>query len=376
MGEVYQAADTTLGRQVAVKILTTCTSGEDLINQSLIKRFQREVAVCAPLTHPNVVQVTDMDLTPEGLPFYVMEYLQGQTLGQVMEQEGPLDLERVLRILIQVCEGLKGAHHNGVVHRDLKPDNVFLIPGVLGEWVKILDFGIAKVIREDRPDQTQLTGMGYFVGTYRYASPEQCLEGMPIDQRTDIYSLGAVMYEMISGTNPFGITDDSARSTYRWLESHVRVKPYPLRQHPDCRGVPPLLEQAVMRCLEKVAEDRFPSIDELEQCLKQILYDIAPPTSPLIDRVRRMPSPPAAAPPQPRLTSTPHMSAPSSEPSTPHEKTNVVESRSQRRFPGILILLGIGGCLTLALWLRDRFWPQPQPDPPPATESSLSAPDP
>lgn len=269
MGDVYQATDTLLSKQVAVKIMTAVTSDEETRHQ-LIRRFSREIAVSAPLTSPNIVQVSDSGLTPEGYPYYVMEYLQGKTLGQVLRQEGYLSVERAMRIMIQVCTGLAIAHQNGIIHRDLKPDNIFLIPGSLGELIKILDFGIAKVVRA-QGDITQLTAMGFFVGTFRYAAPEQCLDEGDIDQRADIYSLGVLFYELLSGTNPFGITQESGNNTYRWLDSHIRVEAIPLRVHRHCQSLPPALESLIMRCLKKSPEDRFNSVEEIEQELRNML---------------------------------------------------------------------------------------------------------
>jgi serine/threonine protein kinase len=269
MGDVYRATDTQLSKQVAVKIMTAVTSDEET-RQQLIRRFRREIAVLAPLTSPNIVQVSDSGLTPQGYPYYVMEYLQGQTLGQVLRREGCLSVERALRIMIQICTGLAVAHKNGVIHRDLKPDNIFLLPGPLGEFVKILDFGIAKIIRAEG-DITHLTAMGFFVGTFRYAAPEQCLDEGEIDQRADIYSLGVLFYEMLSGTNPFGITQDSGNNTYRWLDSHIRVEAIPLRTQPNCQSLPPALEAIIMRCLKKSPEERFASVEEIEKELRNIL---------------------------------------------------------------------------------------------------------
>ncbi|MGL4621273.1 MAG: serine/threonine-protein kinase, partial [Chroococcidiopsis sp.] len=193
MGDVFLAMDTLLGKQVALKLLkdTLVTSLD------LKKRFEREVAVSAALKSDHIVEVSDYGVTAEGFPFYVMEYLRGQSLGQLLRQQRQLSVERTVNIITQVCDGLALAHegvtlwrekatikeHIQVVHRDLKPDNIFLVPTVLGELVKILDFGIAK-IREDRVEYTQLTNM--FLGTFHYAAPEQIEVEKDIDGRADI----------------------------------------------------------------------------------------------------------------------------------------------------------------------------------------------
>lgn len=272
MGEVYLALDTHLNKQVAVKVMTA-NSSVDM--QGLIKRFQREIAVSAKLTSPNVVQITDFGTTEAegGNPFYVMEYLQGQTLGQLLTERSKLPLSQCLRIAIQVCSGLAEAHDHGVAHRDLKPDNIFLVPSTLGELVKILDFGIAKIVNhsEDEKKLTNLTVEGTFLGTLRYASPEQCgLYKVSVDQRTDIYSLGIILYEMLTGSNPFNIEIHSQKSNIRWLDAHVRTEPIPLRHQPGAANLPPELETIVMQCLSKYPEQRFGSIRELEQALQQV----------------------------------------------------------------------------------------------------------
>jgi serine/threonine protein kinase len=273
MGEVYLALDTLLNKQVAVKVMSTSSSVD---KQSLLKRFQREIAISAKLTSPNVVQITDFGTTEEegGKPFYVMEYLQGQTLGQLLANKGKLHWSQCLRIAIQVCSGLSEAHDQGVAHRDLKPDNIFLVPSTLGELVKILDFGIAKIVddSEDGTKLTRLTVEGTFIGTLRYASPEQCgFYRVSVDQRTDIYSLGVILYEMLTGSNPFNIQIESPKSrNLQWLDAHLRTEPIPLLNQPGGADLPPELEPIVMRCLNKNPEDRFSSIRELEQALQAI----------------------------------------------------------------------------------------------------------
>ncbi|WP_013321103.1 CHASE2 domain-containing serine/threonine-protein kinase [Gloeothece verrucosa] len=274
MGQVYLASDTRLGdRPVAIKVMTTYSSSD---NDNLIRRFQREAEFMAAFSSMNIVKINDFGLTPEaspfkGAPFYVMEYLQGTTLTQRLETVGKLSIQQAIPIIRQICAGLKEAHQMGIAHRDLKPDNIYLIPHTaLGEIVKILDFGIAKIVRDDtNPQITRtLTAMGAFIGTYRYASPEQCLGDARINHKTDIYSLGVLMYEMLSGTNPYNIQGHQNTQGY-WISSHISKKPQPLRSQPGCENISPEIEAVVMKCLEKSAEDRFANVDELEKALQQ-----------------------------------------------------------------------------------------------------------
>ncbi|GAA6619790.1 serine/threonine protein kinase [Scytonema sp. NUACC26] len=276
MGDVFLAMDTLLGRQVALKLLKdTLVASEDLR-----KRFEREVAVSAALKSNHIVEVCDYGVTSEGYPFYVMEYLRGETLGQLLRQQQSLSVERTVSIIAQVCEGLHLAHEGvilwrdfatssesvKVVHRDLKPDNIFLVPTALGELVKILDFGIAK-IRKDSVESTELTSA--FIGTSHYAAPEQLEGDKDIDGRADIYSLGMILYEILSGTDPFGLglyTNNISRLS--WAFAHTSKQPVPLRSQPNCEQLSPELEAVVMRCLQKEPNERFASVEELKQSLQ------------------------------------------------------------------------------------------------------------
>ncbi|MBD2057715.1 serine/threonine protein kinase [Oculatella sp. FACHB-28] len=276
MGDVFLATDSLLGQHVALKVLN-----ERLVVGELRKRFEREVAVIAALQSDHIVQVMDYGVTAEGNPFYVMEYLHGQTLGQLLRQEKRLSVPRTVSIIHQVCSGLFLAHQGvqlrqevgvervKVVHRDLKPDNIFLVTTTLGEWVKILDFGIAK-IRSDRSEQTHVTEM--FLGTFRYAAPEQHGMEENLDERADIYSLGIILYEMLSGSDPYSF-DPESKTQHRltgveWAVAHLTKSPLPLRQQSGCDDISPAVEAVVMKCLEKAPADRFASVMELNQALR------------------------------------------------------------------------------------------------------------
>ena len=275
MSKVYIALDTKLSnRKVAIKIMTSYASAN---NQHLIKRFTREVESLCVLNHPNIIQITDFGVTPQekpfsGDPFYVMEYFMGQTLQRLLDQDDKLNPDLALKIGLKICYGLKNAHQEGIIHRDLKPDNIFLVSGsTVGEVVKIIDFGIAKKIEEESDSNTtSLTMVNTFIGTYRYASPEQC-NGATIDSRTDIYSLGMVLYEMLSGNNPYNLKDSSDTKNADWSVAHRREKAISLREQPGCENISVELDNVVMKCLEKTPQNRFQNIEDLEQALSNCL---------------------------------------------------------------------------------------------------------
>ena len=274
MGDVFLATDTLLGQQVALKMLKDKLLEEPEVRQ----RFEREALLCAAIQGEHVVQVNDYGLTDEGYPFFVMEYLRGQTLGDLLQKERHLSIERTVKIVSQICDGLFKAHsgvvlsHEGtksdesiyLVHRDLKPENIFLVSTSLGELVKILDFGIAKVVSKE----IQSTNTGLFMGTFQYAAPEQIEGRKDLDLRADIYSLGMIIYEMLCGTDPFGCLTDG-RGGANWLRAHISDPPRSLRSQPNGEHIPDLLEAVVLRCLSKSPSDRFASVVDLYQALQQ-----------------------------------------------------------------------------------------------------------
>ncbi len=279
MGEVFLATDTRVGQQVALKLLKDTL----VASQEMRKRFEREVAVCAALQSDHIVKISDCGVTPEGFPFYVMEYLRGQTLRQLLLREKRLSVERTVKIMAQVCKGLQLAHqgvtlqreggktteHIQVIHRDLKPDNIFLVPTDLGEWVKVLDFGVAK-IRSESSENSNITNItSTFIGTFRYAPPEQIQSDQNLDARGDIYSLGIILYEMLSAADPFGISIKGSHiSEASWVLAHAYEPPKPLRSQPGCEHLPIQLEAVVMKCLHKNPANRFATVKELNQALQ------------------------------------------------------------------------------------------------------------
>ncbi len=274
MGDVFLAVDTLLGQEVAIKMLK-----ERLVSTAdLRRRFEREVLLCAAIKSDNVVQVKDYGVTTDGYPFYVMEYLKGQTLGQLLRQEKRLSRARSAYIIHQICNGLQLAHegvimwHDGnadtervqVIHRDLKPENIFLVSTSLGELVKILDFGIAKIAS----NHLAATNTGLFMGTFQYASPEQLEVRKDLNERADIYSLGVILYEMLSGSDPFDCSSREDVNGLCWVRAHISEQPKPLRLQPGCEQLPEQLEAAVMRCLHKSPRDRFASVHELDMAIQ------------------------------------------------------------------------------------------------------------
>lgn len=277
MGFVYLAIDTKLNnQQVAIKVLRDSLAGMGEMHE----RFKREVDLCAALNSPNVVRINDRGTTPEGYPFYVMEYLQGCSLGQLLKERERLSLQDTLEIILQVCDGLAIAHAGvmvdnelcHIVHRDLKPDNIFLQPLGRSWLVKILDFGIAKKLR-DKSTEKNSSATSFFLGTWRYSAPEQIEVNPQVDQRADIYSMGMIIYQMLTGVDPFGLwnADDGNSALTTWWRAHTTQAPEPLRHQPGCNDMPPELEAIVLKCLAKFPPDRYSAVTELKQALEPIL---------------------------------------------------------------------------------------------------------
>jgi serine/threonine-protein kinase len=243
MCEVYRARHTGIGKQVAVKILKP----ELAADPKIAERFEQEARASSRVRHPNAIDVTDFGIAENNTPFLVMELVEGNTVRELLREYGPFPVPRVVTILSQVCGALEAAHSVGVIHRDIKPDNIIISEYDGRDWVEVVDFGVAK-IHEDFNRRSVLTGANFIIGTPRYMSPEQC-EEQPVDARSDIYSLGVVVYEMLSGEAPF----DGGSST-RLLMAHVAEPPPPLGQkRPD---ISPEIEAIVMRALEKNPDRR------------------------------------------------------------------------------------------------------------------------
>ncbi len=255
MGEVYEAEHLAVGKRVALKCLWRAFWDDP----EQVARFEREARVASLVRSPHVVDVLDAGKLEDGAPFLVMELLEGTTLARELATNGAMSVERALFIVRQIAAGLEAAHLAGIVHRDLKPENVFLLRVAGRELVKILDFGVSKFRREDMdPD---LTRTGTAIGTPTYMSPEQT-EGMRhVDERADVWSLGVILFRMLTGELPF-----FAESYARLLIKVVSDEPAP-RLRSRMPDLPRDLDAIVARCLEKSPAGRFASMAELVAAL-------------------------------------------------------------------------------------------------------------
>jgi serine/threonine-protein kinase len=255
MGEVYLAEHRMLKRPCAVKLIHPDRAGDPQV----LARFEREVRTTARLSHWNTVEIFDYGRTDDGTFFYVMEFLPGLSLEELLERHGPLPAGRVIHLLRQTCQGLREAHAIGLIHRDIKPGNLFAAQrGGLYDVVKLLDFGLVKAVTEQ--PSARLTQEGGISGTPLFMSPEQARGLSELDARSDIYSLGAVAYALLAGRPPFDGTNP-----LDVMMAHVRDDVVPPSKHQA--GVPADLERVVLRCLAKNPEDRFQDAESLEQAL-------------------------------------------------------------------------------------------------------------
>jgi serine/threonine-protein kinase len=256
MGEVYLAEHRLLKRPCALKRIHP----RYLNNPEQVRRFEREVQATAQLRHPNTVEIYDYGRADDGTFYYVMEYLPGLSLEDVVQRHGPLPPERVVHVLRQVCSALKEAHRLGLVHRDIKPSNVLVIPaGAPHDQAKLLDFGLVHSLLWDGEPEERITREGLIVGTPEYMSPEQA-SGAMLDGRSDLFSLGSVAYYLLTGREAF-----HRENPMKTLLAVVNEEPAPVAQFsPD---VPDDVVAIVKRCLAKPLEERFGRVAELEQAL-------------------------------------------------------------------------------------------------------------
>ncbi|MBZ0184727.1 MAG: serine/threonine-protein kinase, partial [Candidatus Obscuribacterales bacterium] len=252
MSTVYKARHVLLDKVVAIK----CILPKLIHDKQTARRFQQEAKAATELNHENICLVKEFEIHEDNRAYLIMEFVDGRSLADLIASEGKLSVERVLSIMSQLCQGLTHAHSKGVIHRDIKPGNIVLIVDEEGrETVKIVDFGIAKLLREDQagPDLTQT---GEVFGTPNYMSPEQCL-GRKVDLRSDIYSLGCLMYEMISGAPPF-----RAESSIEVILKHVNERPE-LKCSKDLAAI-------IEKCLEKSNDRRYSSGAELLEDIEAV----------------------------------------------------------------------------------------------------------
>ena len=265
MAAVYRARHLAFGEVRAIKVVNNRLADDE----DFLRRFRNEAVVARRLQHPNAVRVDDLDMTEDGRPFIVMEYVEGQNLREVVRHQGALSLRRSVRIARQVASALAAAHELGIVHRDIKPDNILLAGEGPTETAKVLDFGIAKMRESALGDSGAIaTRTGMVVGTPQYISPEQAMgrRGSELDGRADLYSLGVVLYEMVTGRLPF--ESDTAMGL---ILHHLQTPPpSPRELRPDL-GIPDALSAVLLRALQKEPEKRFASAAEMAAALDEVL---------------------------------------------------------------------------------------------------------
>src|SRR5262245_54904356 len=259
MGVVYRAEHTLLGRKAAVKVLRS------QISEELVDRFFNEARAAAMLHHPSCVEVFDFGHRPDGSAYIIMELLEGEPLSERLEREARLQVPVAAAIGRQVASALHVAHKQGIIHRDLKPGNIYLVPdpeAPAGLRAKVLDFGIAKLARDPVPRSVK-TNSGAVFGTPRYMSPEQCRNARSVDGRSDVYSLGCIMYEMLLGVAPFDYD-----SWGELVGAHLHETP-PRPTELD-KKLPHDVELILLTALEKKPEDRYQTMHEFAQAIESL----------------------------------------------------------------------------------------------------------
>jgi eukaryotic-like serine/threonine-protein kinase len=256
MGSVYKGMHVLMDKIVAIKVLRPSLAADEKI----VARFSREARAASRISHPNAISITDIG-EDKGVVFLVMEFLSGKTLKHVVREEGPLPLQRIVEITRQIGDALAAAHTQGVVHRDLKSDNIMLLDTTsVGDHAKVLDFGIAKIIEPEGKFDGDLTAPNLVIGTPQYMSPEQCSQDSEIDARSDIYSLGVILYEMLVGHVPF-----SGESATIVMMKHLQDPvPSVLEERND---VPAPIARVVARAMAKVPGNRYQTVAEFVEDL-------------------------------------------------------------------------------------------------------------
>ena len=347
MAHVYRARDRVLGRPVAIKILRP----EYVSDENLLARFQREARAAAALLHPNIVSVYDVGQDGDR-HYIVMEYMAGPTLKEVIRRRAPLPVEQALKVAEQVCAALEYAHRHGVIHRDIKPQNILFSEDE--EVVKVADFGIAK----SRLDP-EITAERLALGTVKYISPEQA-RGVEVVPQSDLYSLGIVLYEMLTGQQPF--TGDTPVSI---ALQHVEAEPPPPRQFNPY--IPPAVEEIVLRCLAKDPRHRFLSAREMRLALERYRLVGAEVTGAIPQSLPIPPGQPAAySQPSFPPTSPYTTEVPTHPPYVPPRRPPAPPREAGLGPLGIVLLVLIAAGLVSLVVLGIRFWPALFPAAPPA----------
>ena len=275
MGVIYKAEQIGLGRIIALKMLLAQRERDATFEQ----RFSLEASTLAKLKHPNTVTLYDYGFAEDEQHYFMaMEYVEGQNLARVVKAQGAFAPMHALKIIYECARALQEAHGIGIVHRDLKPANIMVAGSSEGETVKILDFGIAKII-QPAPDQLDLTDDQTMLGSPKFMAPEQIRHGNAVDARTDVYSLGAVLYFLLAGTEPF-----TADTQVQILMAHLTAPLPPLKAG---LNVPPQVEAIVRKCMEKEQVNRYQSMEELKTAIRGVLGELeAGPTNPTMSKKR------------------------------------------------------------------------------------------
>ena len=269
MGAVYLGEHVKMGRKSAIKVMAASMSQDP----DAISRFNREASNASRISHPNVCQIYDFGETPDGTIYLAMEFIEGQSLKDLVEKEGALPAARAAHIIRQAADALQAAHDLGIVHRDIKPDNIMIVRGKGGDdVVKVVDFGIARAVGGDEPGQ-KVTKTGLVVGTPEYMSPEQ-LSGDKLDGRSDIYSLALVLYRMVTGVLPFQA--DSAQET---MIKRLTDDPAPLTDSRPDIEFPPKLQLVMNTALARRAEERYQTASEFGRDTADTVAGMAPPST-------------------------------------------------------------------------------------------------
>lgn len=395
MATVYRAHHQLLDEPRALKVINPELARDELF----VKRFKNEAINTRKLQHPNAVRVDDLDIAEDGRPFIAMEMVGGEPLKDLIQRTGPIPYTQVVQIASQVCEALGAAHELGLTHRDIKPDNIVLLRGRdLKLVVKILDFGIASLKESRGGDSNALTGTGVVIGTPDYMSPEQAMgqRGEEIDGRSDIYSLGIVMYRMLTGELPF-----KANTTMEMILHHIQDVPPPPQELKPQLGIPASISAIVMKALEKNRDNRFATAPAMGTALRLAMASsvraVAVP-SPVLATVKTEPAPaapppapaiaPKAAPSPPRPASPPVMAPKPQAPPpravspprpAPAMRPLIRPVRQQKRFPLYKTAAGVAVLAVMALGAMRLMRRQPMapelkpPESAPGTSASLKS---